>query len=245
MSCRARRLVAAAGTVAVLALSGCLPGDRNDDGSGAASGGDTTTGPGRPLDHQEIRAAAPAEEAIGDGWRADPESVPEERLTARDFTPQVCMQLYRLGPGDDEARQRERGQVRVGYSRTSGGEVSQTLTVTIASYDAPVPTTWFDTSGEALSKCSRYEQRNAYGNPLEYEARAVTFPRFGDRTSAFRITHELRHETNLVVFTSDVVTVKVGHNLVRVFHQSTKGAPDAETTERTVRATIAGLEEQG
>ncbi|WP_282070531.1 hypothetical protein [Janibacter hoylei] len=244
MSAPVLRWLAASGAVGALALSGCLPGGPNE-GSSAGVSGDTTTGPGRPLDLRAVRAAAPAEEEVGDGWRTDHEPISQEPVTARDFTPQSCMQLHRLGPGDDERRYPERGRAEVGYSRAQNGAVSQTLTVSVASYDNPVPSWWLDTAGQALSTCSDYEQRNAYGNPLEYRARAVAFPQLGDQTVAYRITHDLKNETNVVVFTWDVVTVKVGHNLIRVSHQSTKGAPDAETTERTVRATIAGLEEQG
>lgn len=233
--------------LALLPIAGCVPTlARHDAGSPSAST-EAITPAGRQLDEDALRDALPKPRDLGAAWNKDTSGgATADSATVGDFEPQRCARLSAVGPQWDSMEVLEHGSSDLDYVRTrdAGSSSSDYLGLSVTSYTTPYPDALLDLKAEALDDCQNFKVRDTGGIWDDYTQEDLSFPALGDHTVAFRVVARIPLGDDVIVATTDSVTVKVGHNLVHAQYTSLDGIPEAGITESAVRQSIAGLEEQ-
>lgn len=231
-------------------LTGCVtPTDLFQDAPSSTSSttpSDTLTGAGRSLDEQSLTVALPAPEDLDPAWHSDNVGEQTREGTVDTFKPQRCGRVASTGPEWDEIDSSERAEAEAAFERTpdAGSTSADSLALSITSYDEPYPSRLMDLKAEALTDCRNFKVRAENGEWLPYELHNLAFPTLGDSTVALRMSIRAQVSSGELVITMDVVTVKVGHNVISTTQISMGGIPDTSVSETAIRTTLAGLEGQ-
>lgn len=220
-----RTLVPVATVVAVaLSLTAC--------GEDTPTPGTSSSPSVKALTDDEIRALLPGEGSVpGDWTQVDGQATTDPEQTTY---PLACEDLRFSGPAADEHEDSRAGTARRGYLLPVSGDSVNALAVQVTSYKVPVPGDLFDLAGQALPKCSDYQQINKDGT-RRYTAESITGPSWGDRTFRYRTVEKARDQT------TDVLTFALGNNLVRIVHVYNEGDYNPKGIELLAEATAERL----
>ena len=223
-------------TVAALVLAGC-DGSQEEravttTSTGTASAGVTaTTGPGRPVETprasdrsysaQEMKRALLAVTDLPTGWSAEAggesgDGSPEQYAEC----PKYAALIRKLnGMAEAEAA----------FVSPTGSDVSENL----RSLSQTGAAALFAEQVEAITACPRLTGTNDSGLSFTVSLTALSFPRLGDETFAFRIATTGYGTT----VTMDAVTVRRGGVLVGIAHTA-RGPVDTAVTEDVIRRAL-------
>lgn len=184
------------------------------------------------LTKQQIVEALPRPDEAPEDFVEDPR-INSERGSTRETNPDRCRTIYL---DSDEARAwkdehlTETGGVRYTAPGDAAGRAS--VSTFIATYDEPVPRSFFDDAGTTLDDCSRFRERNdAESTWIDKRASTTNAPVVGQQTYA--------HRVGLVDLdlTIDQVWVRSGHSIITI---AALGGY-AESSDETLSAIAEGV----
>ncbi|MFI1997059.1 hypothetical protein [Actinoplanes sp. NPDC020271] len=219
-----------------LVLAGCGGSEEEraitTTSTGAASAGVTaTTGPDRPVETprapdrsysaQELERALLTVTDLPTGWSADPDGKPGHDSPEQFAECPKYAALVRKLNGMAEGA--------TGFVSPTGSDVSENL----RSLSQTGAAALFAEQTEAITACPRLTGTTDSGLSFTMSLTALSFPRLGDETFAFRGATTAYGTT----VTADVVTVRRGGVLVGIAHTA-KGPVDTAVTEDLIRRAL-------
>lgn len=227
---------------AVTLTAACLP--MADSGGDEETTEQTVKG-SQQLTEEEITAALPT----------DGEEVPSElTIVESDDSgqdpeatayPSTCLDVELGGEEGSALEEHEAAQDKVTYQGPRGGIV----TVTVTSYDAPVPDALFDDAGAAQSSCAEYTKIDDRAR-TKWKLEPTTLPPMGERTYSASVemlsSTDPEDKKHFVGGKVHLAAVSAGHNLVWIVHSAgNQSTLSTETVEELAAATTENLEESG
>ena len=146
----------------------------------------------------------------------DDEDLPEVMST----DPKRCAALlFRDRATIDHRGEHMTATAHSGYGLPGDGQqLRGDISVSVTSYDEPYPLSIFDSAETSLSTCARFAL-----NGLSVTTEALPAPDLGDRAYAFRMEYAGAGQTR------DLLFVRSGHNIIRIFAKS--NLPDYEVSQ--------------
>ncbi len=239
-----RRLAVGALASAALLLGGCLPG--GDDPTPPPSGADgTAAGTGedgglveinrpdqRHLTFDEVSKALPDAEDAPPGFRTG-----EYPSGWGDVVtdPAECADLW----VNSEAVVAFRRDANMTFARTAylrpKAEGGGRLSVRLATFGRPFPTSFLDDAGRAMGSCEEFTF-DPTGEAETYQASLIEVPNLGDQAFARRITYPDGG-------TQDAVFVVSGHNVVEIFLSDTTVPYESEPLAGLAETVLDNLDQ--
>ena len=228
MTARARLLAPFATVLAVGLLASCGGADDAPESSSttgatssssatssrAESSGESTAPPGpatQELTRQQIVEALPRPDEAPKDFVEDPR-INSDRGSTRETDPDRCRTLY-LDSDEARAWKDEHLSETDGVRYTAPGDAAGRPSVStfIATYDEPVPRSFFDDAGAMLDDCSRFRERGtAEAAWIDKRAGSTSAPVVGQQTHALRV--------GLVDLdlTIDQMWIRSGHSIITI-----------------------------
>lgn len=191
---------------------------------------------GRQLSSTEVDATLPEVSALPSGWAVDPDNIlgddDEEESGETRVVPERCRTVFESMQELNTAEPEAEGDVTFQES-----EVGPFVGASVSSFAEEVPEDRFDALVDGLSECREFSVEEA-GEVTNLTVSPLSFPNLGEDSIALRFTGDTRGSD----FTMDVVSIRVGHNLVGISQITLQGrVSSAEAFEEVARATMANL----
>lgn len=229
----ARLVRSAAGLLAVVTLAGCgvdLPFGSDDATTAAPTATLDVEQAGRTLTEADITATFGGEPP---GWYVTDPDIPSRPEWAR-TDPEACLDVLRWGePAEAVTRTRT---ARASRAWETGGRDTRTvLTLEVSSHDAKVGSAMLDTATSAVEGCSAF---SLSGRDLDERvlAEPIEAPSLGEQTFGVRLRTFASIDGADYTIVTDVILVRVGHNLVLGYQESR----DPDATRDVMEAEVSG-----
>jgi len=229
--------------IAALTLTtACLP---SADGGGDEETTEQTAKGGQQLTEEEVSAALPTEGEQVPGELTLVESDDSEQDPEATAYPATCLDVELGGEEGQALDEHEAAQDKATYTGPQNG----IITVTVTSYDAPVPDALFDDAGAAQSSCAEYTKIDERAR-TKWKLEPTTLPPMGERTYSASVemlsSTDPEDRKDFVGGTVHLAAVSTGHNLVYiVLAAGNKSNLSTETIDELAAATVKNLEESG
>src|SRR5699024_7042282 len=199
--------------IAALTLTtACLP---SADGGGDEETTEQTAKGGQQLTEEEVSAALPTEGEQVPGELTLVESEDSEQDPEATAYPATCLDVELGGEEGQALDEHEAAQDKATYTGPQNG----IITVTVTSYDAPVPDALFDDAGAAQSSCAEYTKIDERAR-TKWKLEPTTLPPMGERTYSASVemlsSTDPADRKDFVGGTVHLAAVSTGHNLVYI-----------------------------
>lgn len=191
------------------------------------------------LSEDQVRMAIPRDDQLPEDIEVDPDQAGSEAEPSDEATayPASCLDVRLAGTAGKALKEHRTARVKKAFVGNEGGSI----TVTVSSYDQPVPAQLFDDAGAAQSQCGTFQLIDESGTS-SWRLDLVTFPQIGDRTYSTRV----QSTTEGDIFKGGVVQIagaSRGHNLVYVVYASgPRSKYDPSAVETLTKAAIGNLD---